>query len=108
MSIQCDVIMQWNATPAQLRALGAGLWRWCAGAVGQTGMYRLLDNQPLADLIAGKLPSLRHDGQAGVHLFLQDKISPSRRATIASLRREVPATGLVDIIVGGASWNLPA
>jgi hypothetical protein len=108
MSIKCDVIVQWNATSAQLNALGAGLWRWCARAVGRTGIYQLLDDQALADLIAGRLPTSRQAGQSGVHLYVRDEISPNRQATIASLRREIPVMGLVDIMVDGASWNSAA
>jgi len=108
MSITCDVIVQWNATPGQLNALGAALWRWCIGAAGQTGIYRLLDNQALADVIAGRLPDSGQAGQAGVHLLVRDEVSLNRRATIDSLRREIPAMGLVDIMVDGASWNLAA
>ena len=52
MSITCDVILQWGATPEQLRALGAALWRWCDRTAGDTGIYQYLDNQALADLIA--------------------------------------------------------
>jgi hypothetical protein len=107
MSIKCDVIVQWNATPEQLSALGAALWRWCTRAPGQTGAYQRLDNQALADLIAGKLPTSRQ-AERGVHLYVRDEISQNRRATIDSLRREMPAVGLVDIMVDGASWNLAA
>jgi len=107
MSITCDVIVNWNATPRQLNALGAALWRWCIGAAGQTGIYRLLDNQALADLIAGKLPGVRQE-QAGVRLLVRDEVSPNRQTTIDNLRREIPAAALVDIMVDGASWNLAA
>src|SRR5438477_235323 len=34
MSINCDVILQWGATPAQLTDLGVALWRWCNHAAG--------------------------------------------------------------------------
>jgi hypothetical protein len=105
MSIHCDVIVQWNATPEQLNALGAALWRWCTRAVGQAGIYQLIDSQALADLIAGRLPQPRRAEPAGVHLFVRDEISPNRRATIDSLRRELPPSGLVDILVEGASWD---
>jgi hypothetical protein len=44
----------WRATLDELRALGAALWGWCSRAAGDTGMYRCIDNQALADLIAGR------------------------------------------------------
>jgi len=108
MSITCDVIVDWKATPGQLNALGAALWRGCLDAAGQTGIYRRLDNQALADLIAGRLPDSRQAGQEGVHLLVRDEVSLDRRATIDSLRPGMPAAGLVDIMVDGASWNLAA
>ena len=51
MSIKCDLILQWSATPEQLTALGAAMWRWCNRAAGNTGIYQYLDNQVLADLL---------------------------------------------------------
>jgi hypothetical protein len=108
MSITCDVIVQWDATPGQLNALGIALWGWCTRTRGQTGAYQRLNNQGLADLIAGKLPASRRGEERGAHLHVRDGISRSRAATIDSLRRELPAIGLVDIMVDGASWNLAA
>jgi len=108
MSINCDIILQWNATPDQLTALGGALWRWCNRAGGSTGMYHYLDNQELADLIAGKLPSNHMPGRAdrrGVHLRVRDEASDDRQATIDSLRWEIPAKGVEDVVVDGASWN---
>jgi hypothetical protein len=32
------------------------LWRWCNRTAGPAGIYEYLDNQALADLIAGKFP----------------------------------------------------
>jgi hypothetical protein len=79
MSITCDVIVDWKATPGQLNAL-----------------------------IAGRLPDSRQAGQEGVHLLVRDEVSLDRRATIDSLRPGMPAAGLVDIMVDGTSWNLAA
>jgi len=56
MSVTCEVIVNWEATPAQLAALGNVLWRWCNRTAGDTGIYQYLDNQALADLLAGRLP----------------------------------------------------
>ena len=110
MSINCDVIVPWSATPAELTDLGAALWRWCNHAAGDTGIYQYLDNQALADLIAGKLPASRQTpGRAdrrGVHLRFRDEASHDRQATIDSLRREIPAKGVEDILVESKSWNL--
>jgi hypothetical protein len=45
MSMNCDIILQWSATPAELTDLGAALWRWCNRTAGDTGIYQYLDNQ---------------------------------------------------------------
>lgn len=109
MAVHCDVILEGSATPAQLSALGGALWRWCSRAAGDTGIYQCLDNQALADLVAGKLPAsspmLRQTGGWGVHFRVRDEISHDRRATIDSLRREIPANAVWDILVNGTSWN---
>jgi hypothetical protein len=111
MPINCDVILQWNATPAQLSALGAALWRWCSGTAKDTGIYHYLDNQALADLIAGRLPTTTQTPwqaeRRGVHFRVRDEASPDRLAAIAGLRREMPAEGIEDILVDGKSWNRP-
>src|SRR6516164_3799260 len=57
MSINCAVTLRWDSTPEQQRALGAALWSWCHRAARSVGMYPYLDNQALADLLAGRLPA---------------------------------------------------
>jgi hypothetical protein len=110
MPIYCHVIPQGGATPEQLTALGAALWRWCTRTAGAAGIYQYLDNQALADLIAGRLPPsgqpLRQDERRGAHFRVRDGAFRDRRAAIDSLRREVPAGGVEDIVVDGTSWNL--
>jgi hypothetical protein len=111
MPIHCDVVLRWGATPEQLMALGAALWRWCNRTAGNTGVYQFHDNQALADLIAGKFPaSDQTPRQAerrsdGVHFWVRDEASRDRRATIDSLRRELPAQGVADVVVEGTSWS---
>ena len=110
MPINCDIILQWNAKSGQLRALGAALWRWCRHAEGNTGVYQHLDNQGLADLLAGNFPAPsqtpRQTQRRGVHFGFRDETSQDRQATTDSLRRELPSDGVEDILVGGASWAL--
>jgi hypothetical protein len=109
MAINCDILLQWGATPEQLSALGTALWRWCNRVAGGTGIYQYLDNQGLADLIAGKLPVMNQGLQQtekGVRFRVRDQVSHDRQATIDDLRREVPAKGIEDILVDGKSWNL--
>jgi hypothetical protein len=109
MSIHCDVILKWSATPEQLTAVGAALWRCCNRAAGARGIYRYLDNQALADLIAGKLPASsqtpRQAERRGVLFRFRDEASHSRQAAIDNLRREIPAKGIEDIMVDGQSLN---
>jgi hypothetical protein len=100
MSIKCDIILPFTA-------LGAALWRWCTRAAGETGIYQYLDNQALADLIAGKLPApgrAVRQTERGVHLGIRDDVSHDRQGTIDSLRREMPAEGIEDILIEGQSW----
>jgi hypothetical protein len=108
MSILCDFVLKDTATPAQLTTFGSALWRWCNRSDGAR-IYQYLDNQALADLIAGKFPaplqSARQTGQSGIHLRVRDELSHDRQAIIESLRRAIPVKGVEDIVVDGASWN---
>jgi hypothetical protein len=109
MSIRCEIILGWGATPEQLTALGFALWRWCTRP-GGVGVYRLLNSQFLADLIAGKFPAasqgLRYSEKRGVYLRVQDEVSPDRQAAIAGLRGVLLASGVVDVLIDGTSWDL--
>jgi hypothetical protein len=109
MSIHCDVILQCDANPEQLRAVGAALWRWCNGGVEAAGPYQSLNNQALADLIDGKLPvacqGRRHTEHRGFRLRVRDETSRNRREAIAGLRRQLPAAGIDDVVIDGVSWN---
>jgi hypothetical protein len=106
MSINCEVILQWSATPGELTKLGAALWRWGNRAAGDTGIYQFLDNQPLADLIAGKLPVSSQREGGGIHVKFRDEASHDRQATVDGLRLQIPAQGVEDILVGGKSGTL--
>ncbi len=107
MAIDCDVILRWTATPEQLRALGSALWRWCNRPARGTDVYQYLNNQPLADLIAGKMPTSNQMPQSvdqrGVHFRFRTEASPDRQAIIDSLRRHLPTSGVEAIVVDGTS-----
>lgn len=105
MSVTCEFVLQRNASPEELTALGTALWRWCDRKPDESGIYRHLDNQPLADLIAGKFPQWSQGDAPGVHFRLRDEGSDNRQATIASLRIAIPVEAVEDIVVDGASWN---
>jgi hypothetical protein len=111
MAIICDVILRWDATPDQLRDLGTALWRWCTQARGDAGIYQYLDSQVLADLIEGKHPvsaQTPQQAERGLRFGIRDEASHDHQATLRSLRRELPAAGVEDILAGGTSWNLAA
>ncbi len=109
MSVTCDVIVNWDATAEQLAVLGNALWRWYNRTAGDTGIYQYLDNQALAELIAGKLPAssqpLVEADWRGVHVRVQDEASEDCQATLDGLRREPPAGGIEDVVVEGTSWT---
>ena len=109
MSVNCEVVLEWDATPEQLTAVGAALWRWCTRGVVGGGIYQYLDNQELADLMSGKLPA---SGQAPAQterrrvLFrVPDQASQDCQGILDSLRRDIPTRGVEGIWVDGRSWK---
>ncbi len=107
MSINCEVILRWDATPAQQRALGRALWGWCHRAAGGVGTYQYLDNQGLADLLAGRPPAARDGGQPRVRFSVPGDPARDREVLLDSLRRAIPSAGTTDVRVEGVSWRRP-
>jgi hypothetical protein len=109
MSMKCDIFLKWSATPAQLRAVGDAFWLWCNRAEGNTGIYKRLDNQALADLIAGRFPtSLQAPWpieRRGVRVRVWDEAAHDPHATLDSLRRTIPSEGIEDLVVDDVSWD---
>jgi hypothetical protein len=109
MSINCEVILRWGATPEQQRALGRALWGWCHRAAGGAGTYQYLDNQGLADLLAGTPPAAgpwARDGGLPRALFsVPGDPALDREATLESLRRAIPSEATADVRVEGVSWR---
>jgi hypothetical protein len=109
MPVTCDVILQPNATPSQLRAVGAALWRWCIRTAGKASIFHYLDNQVLTDLIAGRHPTpnqaIGRDGRRGAHFRARDEVSQDRQTAVDGLRKEMPGEGIVDVLVDGTSWH---
>jgi hypothetical protein len=107
MSIYCEVSLRWDATPEQRRALGAALWGWCVRTAGNTSIYQYLDNQPLADLVAGRSPTRgpapRSADPPQVSLSVQGEPAHDREAILNSLRRALPTEGIADVRVDGLS-----
>ena len=109
MSVYCHLILNPSATSGQLTALGAAIWRWCTRTAGNSGIYSYLNNQPLTDLLAGRLPvadqTTRPAERWGVRFGVPDGAYRDRQALIDNLRQEIPAEGIVDVFVDGASWG---
>jgi stearoyl-CoA desaturase (delta-9 desaturase) len=105
MTMNCTVFLRRDSTPAQQKSLGAALWQWCTGALGSAGMYPYLDNQALADLLAGKLPASEAGGwDAGsprVSFTVPGDPACDGAATLASLRRALPSEAVAEMRVEG-------
>jgi hypothetical protein len=110
MSINCSVTLRWDATPTQLKALGVALWHWCNGASGNAGMYPYLDNQALADLLAGQLPASEaaawDAGLPRVQFSVPGDPARDGAATLEGLRRALPGEGVAEVRVDGISGRL--
>jgi len=109
MSVDRHLILNPSATSGQLTALGAAIWRWCTRTAGNSGVYSYLNNWPLTDLLAGRLPvadqTTRPAERWGVRFGVPDGAYRDRQALIDNLRQEIPAQGIVDVFVDGASWG---
>jgi hypothetical protein len=105
VSVYCQVILKPGVTSGQLSALGTALWRCCTRAAGDTNLYQYLDNQALADLLAGQLPAAGPAGRRVVRFAVRDGAARDRRAILGRLRRDLPADGVEDIVVDGPSWG---
>jgi hypothetical protein len=114
MPTDCEIILRWEATPAELTGVGLALWRWCLDQSAEGGTYPYLNNQTLSDLIAGRFPSIDRfqkqsdTGQPGFHFHVHDEASSDLMATIESMRRAIPRAAIEDIVVAGKSWRTAA
>jgi hypothetical protein len=109
VTIYCHVIVNPSATAGQLSAVGAALWEWCTDGAKHGTIYQYLDNQGLADLIAGRLPAADLAAQAGdgrgVRFGAPDGAFPDHRAAIDSLRRALAAAGVDEVRVDSTRWT---
>lgn len=73
-------------------------------------MYPYLDNQALADLLAGRLPALGATGRDAGLPYVEFTVpgDPARdgEATRESLRRGIPGEGVAEVWVDGISDRL--
>ncbi len=106
--MNCKVLLRWDATPEQYRALGAALWKWCNLTAGSGCIYQYLNNQALADLRDGRLPALgpmaRSTDLPHVYFSVWSRTSRDREGILESLRRTLPGEGVADVQVEGMSW----
>ena len=86
---------------------GAALWAWCRRNAGGAGICQYLDNQPLADLLAGRWPHAEPlVGEAGlprVSVRVPGETAHDRDALLESLRRTLPDEGIADLRINGRS-----
>ena len=89
--------------------MGSALWQWSLRTATDGGAYPQLNDQGLADLIAGRFPAWSlaacSAGGGGVPFRIRDEASHDRQATVDRLRREIPTAGIADIVVAGTSWT---
>ena len=108
MPVTYDVLLRPDATPSQLKTVGAALWRWCIRTAGEGSIYRYLDNQALADLMSGRDPTpIEPASRRGSHFRARDELSPDRQTAVVGLRSEMPEEGILDVLVDGTSWHYP-
>jgi hypothetical protein len=107
MSDHCDVILRSDATPGQLRAIGAALWRWCNAVEAGRDTFQCLDSQSLADLIAGRFPTVNRPSadERDIRVRVCCEAGLDGRVTINRLRRALPRAGVTDVQVDGTSWD---
>jgi hypothetical protein len=109
MAIDCEVILRWDVTPPQRRALGNALWDWCARAATGGSIYQYLDNQALADLVAGRLPAssalARDDHLPYVFFTVPGEPARDRVAILSCLKLAISSEGIADVRIGGMSWR---
>ncbi len=110
MFLKCELIVKNGASPQELRDLGCALWGWCQ-KIGIDGtIYQCVNNQLLADLIAGRLPiacrQSRVAGHPSLHFLVRGHTVRDFRPTIDSVRRDLPGKAVEDFVIEGVSWNL--
>jgi hypothetical protein len=110
VAISCDVIRRSGATPEQLAAVGAALWRWYSRSWGDAVLCQTQDNRGLADLPGGRPPGLhrtpRFARRRFVHLRVPDEAYPDAQATVDSLRQAISADLVEEVVVDGNRWAL--
>ena len=109
MSIACEVLLRRDASPSQLRELGAALRRWYVREAREHGIALYTNQDGINALRAGQLPQpvcgRRGGRRLAVPFDVRDGKSYSREATIESLRKDIPADLVEDILIDGQSWD---
>jgi hypothetical protein len=109
MAIDCEVILRWDATPTQQKALGNALWDWCTREAAGGSLYEYLDNQALADLMAGRLPAsgqrVSDANLPYVYFTIPGDAKRDRHGLLKSLERAISLEGISDVRIDGISWQ---
>jgi hypothetical protein len=112
MSIRCVIFPRRDATPRQRRELGAALHRWYARESREHGMALYTNQQGINALLAGSWPPAEpRKGKAKskrrppVLLDVRGGKHYNRQATIESLRKDIPASLVDDVLIDGRSWG---
>ena len=108
--IRCTVIPRPDATPRQLQALGAALHRWYRQEYREHGMALYTNEEATRALLDGlwpppDSPKRKTAHRATVPLEVRGGRSYNREATIASLRKAIPAGLVEDVFIDGRSWR---
>jgi len=113
MSIRCIIFPRRDATPRQRRELGAALHRWYARESREHGIALYTNQQAINALLAGSWPpsesrkgkTTKSKRRPPVLLDVRDGKQYSRQATIESLRKDIPANLVEDVLIDGRSWG---
>ena len=130
--VGCWVIPRWDATPEQRQVLGEALGRWSKRESDPNGLLHHMDHLALLDLLAVESPQacvLQMLGKAGEADPWRESAAPGEEAdktipeertvffavrggssydrwrVIASLRQDIPAELVEDILIDGQSWQ---
>lgn len=109
MAVSCEIVLRWDATSEQRKALGAALWEWCNRVAEKDGIYQYLDNQGLADLVAGRSPAPGPEGtdrgKPQVRFLVRGNPARDGEAVLQSLRRALPKEGIANVRVEGQNGS---
>ncbi len=127
MPVPCELLPRLDATPGQLKQLGAALETWVRRELGNEGVLYSFDGEGLASLLGGEPPNplalrvtppnervswgqIRRDlgplaSDRSLRFTVKDDPPWPRAKVIENLRRAIPAELVDDILIDGESWS---